>query len=48
MQKIRHVISPRATMNGVKLLLAGWPLAEVQESALYKGLDSDARAKIAC
>jgi hypothetical protein len=48
MQKIRHVISPRATMNGVKLLLAGWPLAEVQESALYKGLDSDSRSKIAC
>jgi hypothetical protein len=46
-QKIRHVISPRATMNGVKLLLAGWPLAEVQESALFKGLDSDTRAKIA-
>lgn len=45
--KVRHVISPRATMNGVKLLLAGWPLDEVKESALFKGLDSDTRAKIA-
>jgi hypothetical protein len=45
--KIRHVISPRATINGAKLLSAGWPWAAVEESVLYKGLDAESREKIA-
>jgi len=45
-QKIRHVVSPRASFMGSKLLLAGWPWSQVEESVLYKGLDSDTRAKI--
>ena len=45
--KIRVVVSPRATFNGAKLLAAGWSWDDVQESALFKGIDSDTRAKIA-
>jgi len=45
--KIRHVVSPRATIMGSRLLAAGWPLSEVMESVLYKGLDSDSRSLIA-
>lgn len=44
--KVRHVISPRATIMGAKLLAAGWPLPEVEESVLFKGLDSESRTKI--
>lgn len=45
--KLRHIISPRATLNGAKLLAAGWAWAQVEESCLFKGLDSDSRAKLA-
>ena len=45
--KIRHVVSPRATVMGTKLLAAGWPWPEVMDSVLYKGLESDSRSKIA-
>jgi hypothetical protein len=45
-QKIRCVISPRATIMGAKLLAAGWALPEVEESVLFKGLDAESRAKI--
>jgi hypothetical protein len=31
---------------GAKLLAAGWALPEVEESVLFKGLDSESRAKI--
>lgn len=45
-QKIRHVVSPRATVMGARLLVAGWPRSEVEEACVYKGLDADSRAKI--
>jgi hypothetical protein len=45
--KLRHIVSPRATVNGAKLLAAGWSWAEVEEACLYKGLDNDARVKLA-
>ena len=45
--KIRHIVSPRATVMGVKLLAAGWPWNEVEEACIFKGLDSDTRAKLA-
>ena len=44
--KIRHVVSPRATILGTKLLAAGWPWSDTEEAVIFKGLDSDARAKI--
>jgi hypothetical protein len=45
--KLRHIVSPRATLNGSKLLAAGWSWSEVEEACLYKGIDADARAKLA-
>ena len=44
--KVRHIVSPRATVTGAKLLAAGWPWAEVEEAVLWKGLDTDSRAKL--
>jgi len=46
-QKIRHVVSPRATVAGVKLLSAGWAWHETEEAVIFKGLDADSRAKLA-
>ena len=46
-QKIRHIISPRATFTGAKLLAAGWPWAAVEDAVLFKGLDAESREKIA-
>lgn len=45
-QKIRHVVSPRASVMGARLLAAGWPWARVEEAVLFKGLDADSVAKI--
>ncbi|KPK37452.1 MAG: hypothetical protein AMJ65_14550 [Phycisphaerae bacterium SG8_4] len=44
--KIRHVVSPRASVMGSKLLVAGWPWDDVEEACLFKGMDSDTRAKL--
>lgn len=45
--KLRHIVSPRASLYGAKLLAAGWAWYEVEESCIYKGLDADSRAKLA-
>ena len=45
--KVRHIVSPRATTMGVKLLAAGWPWNETEEACIFKGLDADTRAKLA-
>lgn len=44
--KLRHIVSPRATVMGAKLLAAGWPWGEVEEAVIFKGLDTDSRAKL--
>lgn len=44
--KVRHVVSPRATIHGAKLLAAGWPQKEVEDSVIWKGLDNDTRLKV--
>jgi hypothetical protein len=44
--KLRHIVSPRATVTGAKLLAAGWPWREVEDAVLFKGLDADSRAKL--
>lgn len=44
--KLRHIVSPRATVTGAKLLAAGWPWKEVEEAVIFKGLDTDSRAKL--
>ena len=38
---IRHIVSPRATMNGVKLLTAGVSETKVRETSVYKSLKPD-------
>lgn len=43
---IRHIISPRASINGAKLLAAGMAQAEVETLVLWKGLDQDSIKKI--
>ena len=44
--KIRHVISPRASINGGKLLATGMTWEEVEEAVIWKGMDSTTRNKI--
>lgn len=44
--KIRHVVSPRATVHGAKLLAAGWSWDMVEQGALWKGLDADSIQKV--
>lgn len=44
--KIRHVVSPRASINGSKLLAAGMDRASVEESTIWKGMDPATRAKV--
>jgi hypothetical protein len=44
--KIRHVVSPRASVMGAKLLQAGWAWSEVEEACIFKGIDADTRAKL--
>lgn len=44
--KIRHVISPRASINGAKLLNAGLPKDEVINMVVWQGLDQASVTKI--
>ena len=44
--KIRHVVSPRASQAGSKLLAAGWDWADVEAAVLWKGLETDTVTKI--
>jgi hypothetical protein len=44
--KIRHVVSPRATINGTKLLAAGFTWEETEDCVIWKGLDADTKAKV--
>ena len=44
--KVRHVVSPRATLNGTKLLAAGWDWHNVEEAVIWKGLDNDTKNKV--
>lgn len=44
--KIRHVVSPRASINGAKLLAAGMDRTFVEEATIWKGVDADTRLKI--
>lgn len=43
---IRHVVSPRASIFGERLLEAGLTEDQVEEMVLFKGLDEDSYAKI--
>tara|TARA_Y100000004_G_scaffold28994_1_gene29879 strand:- start:39618 stop:41048 length:1431 start_codon:yes stop_codon:yes gene_type:complete len=43
---VRHVVSPRASINGIKLLEAGVGFTHVSNMCVWKGMDSATRAKI--
>ena len=43
---IRHVVSPRASINGIKLLKAGLGFTHVSNMCVWKGMDSATRAKV--
>lgn len=44
--KVRHVVSPRASQAGAKLLAAGWDWADVEASVIWKGLEIDTVNKV--
>lgn len=44
--KIRHVVSPRASRDGARLLKVGMKKEQVEKIVLYKGLDSESVDKI--
>lgn len=44
--KIRHIVSPRASIQGAKLLAAGFKEHEVEEMVIWKGIDKDSKTKI--
>jgi hypothetical protein len=44
--KVRHIISPRASIEGAKLLAAGAPQSEVEQVWIWKGLDEATVAKV--
>jgi len=43
---VRHVVSPRASIMGTKLLAAGWSRKAVETSCLFKGLDAETISKL--
>jgi cobaltochelatase CobS len=43
---LRHLVTPRAVINGHKLFTVGVGRAWVEEMVLWKGLDSDSRTKV--
>lgn len=45
-EKVRIVVSPRATYAGAKLLAIGWPQNEVEDALIWKGIDGDVKDRI--
>lgn len=46
LEKVRHVVSPRASIQGAKLLKAGMDRAKVEEAVIWKGLDGAQRSRV--
>lgn len=46
-QQVRHIVSPRASIMGAKLLAAGFSTDEALEATVWKGLDKETKARIA-
>ncbi len=44
--KIRHIVSPRASINGARLLATGIPREQVEEMLIWKGLDETQKTNI--
>lgn len=45
-EKARIVVSPRASINGAKLLAAGWKQDVVEERVIWKGIDPELKSRI--
>lgn len=45
-EKVRHVVSPRASIAGAKLLAAGEERSVVEEACVWKGLDAATRQRV--
>lgn len=45
-EKARVVISPRASINGAKLLSLGWKAGTVEDRVIWKGMDPELRTRI--
>lgn len=46
-QQVRHIVSPRASILGAKLLAAGFSTDEALEATVWKGLDREVKTRIA-
>lgn len=46
-EKVRHVVSPRASISGAKLLAAGMDAAKVAEACVWKGMDATTKTRLA-
>lgn len=44
--KVRHVVSPRASLMGARLLSAGMDRNKVEEATVWKGMDEATRQKV--
>lgn len=45
-QKVRHVVSPRASIMGAKLIAGGMELSKVIEATIWKGLDAASKVRV--
>lgn len=45
-EKVRHVVSPRASIKGARMLAAGMDRQLVEEACIWKGLDAGNRTRI--
>lgn len=45
-EKIRHIVSPRASIVGARLLAAGMDRALVEDACIWKGLDEGSKRRI--
>jgi MoxR-like ATPase len=46
-EKVRHIVSPRASIMGARMLAAGMERDAVEEACIWKGLDANNRARVA-
>lgn len=45
-EKVRHIVSPRASIMGAKMLAAGMDQSTVEEAVVWKGLDATNRQRV--
>jgi hypothetical protein len=45
-EKARVVVSPRASINGAKMISAGWSFEQCESAFIWRGIDADLRRRI--